>query len=188
MSDAKKNQKSKPKNQRTKPYSVKQREKMFVYWCECDNLRETARKFKVSPNTLYKLKREHSWDDRRDQVIADAKKNSEKIATANVTTNVKNAQAILDLVTTKLLDDDSDIDADIGDFVKLAKYIDEFTGTAPVDPGMEMLIHAIKNYAKAGPDDQQRRVTNMLAGYGITDAATINRLSKVFLSVKHSRN
>lgn len=179
----KKPAKSTPK--RGQPF--KDREPAFQFWCQCENVRATARQFNISPTTIYKIMREDAWRDRLPDVIDQVRAQSEKQAARKISDNLSEAKTILARVVTAL-DSGNLSDVSVGDFVKLARYIDEFEGTAPGLVAAEQLNDVIANLATGSDAERSRVVGNALAGLGITDRATVKRAAKIWLGRASTSN
>lgn len=65
--------------------TVKQREKLFLTWCECRSIRETARKCSVSAVTVHKYMDLDHWWDRHEAVLKKTQQKTDNKAVYNLT-------------------------------------------------------------------------------------------------------
>lgn len=180
-----------PDGGKRKPKSVsglQDREAAFRFWAECQNVRKTASEFHVSHTTIYRILRADKWKDRLPGVIDKVRAQSENQAARAISDNLDAAKKLLSNVCAKLQAEGAKIDADVGDFVRLARYIDEFEGTAPGVVAAELLNDVIGELIKGTETDRSRIVGNALAGLGITDRDTVSRAAKIWMGRLYSQN
>lgn len=180
-----------PDGGKRKPKSVsglQDREAAFRFWAECQNVRKTASEFHVSHTTIYRIMRADNWADRLPGVIDKVRAQSDNQAARAISDNLAAAKELLSKVCSQLLAKGAKVDADVGDFVRLARYIDEFEGTAPGVVAAEQLNDVIGELIKGTQADRSRIVGNALAGLGITDRDTVSRAAKIWLGRLYSPN
>lgn len=168
--------------------AFKDREAAFQYWAQHQNVQQTADHFKVSRNTIYRIMRKDNWRDRLPGVIDQVRSQSDHQAARQITDNLEAARELFTKIVGQFKDKDKGVDASVSDFVRLARYIDEFEGTAPGVVAAEQLNDVIAELIKGTEADRSRIVANAIAGLGITDRHTVSRATKIWLGRLYSQN
>ncbi len=109
-------------------YSQDVREEMFIHFCRSRSIAATAKKFKCSPVTLQKIKKQDNWVDRFDRVLDKVREKSEDKAAKKISARVTTAKQILNCLGAAFVKKDGkdvDVEPDARAWVKVAEYIDD---------------------------------------------------------------
>lgn len=132
--------------------------------------------------------RADKWRDRLPDVLDKVREQSEIDAARTIGDNLDEAKKLLKRVVNRLGDGDKLPDASVADFVKLARYIDDFDSQARTAIAGELLNEVIAELTAGTEADRSRIIGNALAGLGITDRDTVDRATKVWLGRQHSQD
>lgn len=155
-------------------------EDMFLEYCRTHCVRSVAKKFKLAESTVHKLKKKQNWDRDFEKVLDRARDRTIKKAAGMAVKNIRVATALRDKVATALLKDE--IEPNVGDFVKIATYVDNLEGIDNDRERGEAIINIINGVDQATFSEKQQLIGNCLAGFGIDDPAAVDKLSEVCFS------
>ena len=134
--------------------TVKQREKLFLTWCECRSIRETARKCSVSAITVHKYMDLDHWWDRHEKVLKETQQKNDNKAVYNLTNEllavdffIKNhINQLIELIKRKKFKGSS---REFRELVKTKKEILEVVEPeVPVDPERDEVAGLLEKFSR----------------------------------------
>jgi len=162
---------------------------MLDWWCRNgQNFTGCAREFSCSKTTVFKIAKQDQWEDRFNEIIEQVRQKSDQKIVRGIAGNLKRAQTICDNIGQKLEDQGAAIEGDIHSFVRLATYIDGATGDQQPEQGREQVINVVTTIINGTEASRKHLAGNFLAGLGIYDERTVERLSKIFPGTIPSQN
>lgn len=170
-----KGKKKKPNQNKPGAIDAKMRNKLFKYYCETGSIRKTAREFGFAESSVHRIKKKYDWVGRLEKVTAKVQESENNQAVKALLTNLDTAKAIHKKLAAAILSAVT-LEPNIGDFVKLSKYIDETEGISSTAESTNLIVNLIQNYNDATETERAELIESTVSGIFGSDKNFRNRL------------